>query len=183
MALRRLRKELQDLKETLPHGILRVGPILTKPRDTGEKEGEGKAEQEEDWDLFHWEARLEGPAETPFAGGVFLVDLVFPTDYPFKEPKSTFKTPVHHPNLTKTGQHCLDLNWSPALTAGKLLTSLVSLLRDPDPHDPLQPDIAEQYMRDRDTFDRLAREWTARYAEDKDHDLAPPMVKSAYFKG
>jgi hypothetical protein len=44
------------------------------------------------------------------------------------------------------------------------------------PPSPLQPDTAEQYLRH---STESQREWTARYAEDKHRDLAPPMAKSA----
>ena len=55
-------------------------------------------------------------------------------------------------------------NWSPALTVSKLLLSISSLLTDPNPDDPLVPEISDIYVKNRLKFDLTAREWTRMYA-------------------
>ncbi|KAM9069060.1 ubiquitin-conjugating enzyme E2 D4 isoform 1-T1 [Sarcophilus harrisii] len=146
MALKRIQKELTDLQRD-PPAQCSAGPV-----------GD---------DLFHWQATIMGPSDSPYQGGVFFLTIHFPTDYPFKPPKVAFTTKIYHPNINSNGSICLDIlrsQWSPALTVSKVLLSICSLLCDPNPDDPLVPEIAHTYKADREKYNRLAREWTQKYA-------------------
>ncbi|KAI5863912.1 putative glutaryl-CoA dehydrogenase [Durotheca rogersii] len=118
-------------------------------------------------DLFHWQATIMGPGDSPYSGGVFFLAIHFPTDYPFKPPKVNFTTRIYHPNINSNGSICLDIlrdQWSPALTISKVLLSICSMLTDPNPDDPLVPEIAHVYKTDRARYEATAREWTRKYA-------------------
>uniref|UniRef100_A0A8C8C6C0 E2 ubiquitin-conjugating enzyme n=1 Tax=Oncorhynchus tshawytscha TaxID=74940 RepID=A0A8C8C6C0_ONCTS len=87
--------------------------------------------------------------DSPYQGGVFFLTIHFPTDYPFKPPKLAFTTRIYHPNINSNGSICLDIlrsQWSPALTISKV------------------PEIARIYKTDTEKYNRLAREWTEKYA-------------------
>eukprot|EP00796_Vickermania_ingenoplastis_P005525 gene5526-3985_t len=147
MALRRIQKELKDLE-----------------RDPPANTSGGPANES---DLFNWKATIIGPEDSPYAGGLFFLNIHFPADYPFKPPKLQFTTKIYHPNINSSGGICLDIlkdQWSPALTISKVLLSVCSLLCDPNPDDPLVPDIARQYKSDRASYFKTAMEWTRMYA-------------------
>ena len=118
-------------------------------------------------DLYHWTATLMGPAGSPYYCGVFYLNITFPSNYPFKPPKIAFITKIYHPNINSSGGICLDIlkdNWSPALTISKVLLSICSLLTDPNPDDPLVPEIARKFKDNRVQYEITAREWTQCYA-------------------
>ena len=146
MALRRIQKELMDLQKDAPENCS-AGP-----------RGDN---------MYLWDAMILGPSDSPFAGGMFKLEIHFPTDYPFKPPKVAFQTKIYHPNINSQGGICLDIlkdQWSPALTVNKVLLSICSLLTDPNPKDPLVPDIARQYEQKREEYDATAKMWTLKYA-------------------
>lgn len=46
----------------------------------------------------------------------------------------------------------------------QVLLSICSLLTDPNPDDPLVPEIAHMYKTDRAKYENTARSWTQKYA-------------------
>uniref|UniRef100_A0A0B7B1W6 E2 ubiquitin-conjugating enzyme n=1 Tax=Arion vulgaris TaxID=1028688 RepID=A0A0B7B1W6_9EUPU len=146
MAVKRIQKELLDFGRDPPCNCS-AGPV-----------GD---------DIFQWQATILGPADSPYHGGVFFLTITFPSDYPFKPPKVAFSTKIYHPNINSNGSICLDIlrsQWSPALTISKVLLSICSLLTDPNPDDPLVSEIAATFKTNRSKYNRLAQEWTKKYA-------------------
>lgn len=146
MSVKRLEKEVSEIsKNDIPN--ISAGPVNNN--------------------LFEWVAVILGPVDTPYHGGVFTLNIYIPADYPFKPPSVIFKTRIYHPNINISGSICLDIlktQWSPALTLMKVLLSICSLLSDPNPNDPLVPDIANELKNNPQLYLKTAREWTLTYA-------------------
>lgn len=146
MASRRLLKEINGIKKDPPLSCS-AGPI-----------GE---------DLYRWQGSIIGPEDSPYAGGLFDLDIDIPSTYPFDPPKIKFITRIYHPNIDNEGRICLDIlkdKWSPALDIIRTLLSISSLLTEPNPRDPLMPEIAIQYETNIEEFKTTARIFTERYA-------------------
>lgn len=114
-----------------------------------------------------WVVTIQGPEDTPYHGGSFELSFKFPPNYPFTSPNVKFITKVYHPNISNTGEVCLSIlkgKWSPATTSLKILESISSLLVTPNPDDPLEVEISQQYTNNKEQFDLIAKDWTIQYA-------------------
>ena len=118
-------------------------------------------------DITKWQATIFGPEGTPYHNGVFKLKITFTKEFPFKPPKIYFVTKIYHCNINSRGGICLDIlkeAWSPALTIDKVLLSICSLLSEPNPDDPLVPELARLYKKNRGKYDSNAREYTIMHA-------------------
>ncbi len=102
-----------------------------------------------------------------YDGGVFFLDINFPTNYPLKPPKIKFITRIYHPNINSSGVISLDIltdHWSNTLSISKALTAIYGLLVEPNIEKSIVPDLATLYKTQRDKYNANALEWTKKYA-------------------
>jgi len=113
-------------------------------------------------DIMKWNAVIFGPDDTPWEGGTFKLTLQFTEDYPNKPPTVKFVTKMFHPNIYANGQICLDIlqnQWSPIYDIAAILTSIQSLLTDPNPNSPANVEAAKLYQENRREYDRKVMEF------------------------
>lgn len=107
-----------------------------------------------------WQAVIFGPDDTPWEGGTFKLLLEFTEDYPNKPPAVKFLSKIFHPNVYGDGKICLDIlqnQWSPIYDIAAVLTSIQSLLSDPNPASPANAEASQLYERDRREYNKRVR--------------------------
>lgn len=161
-SVKRIMKELQEIHnseknkgENISEQTIRIGPV-------------------DETDMYTWRGKIKPPKGSNYYGGVFYLDIKFPTDYPFKPPRIRFLTRIFHPNINTNGTICLDIlneKWSPALTISKVMMSICSWLDEPNPDDPLVPNIASVCKSEPEKYKETCLEWTMKYATDTSNDI------------
>jgi ubiquitin-conjugating enzyme E2 A len=126
-ARRKLMRDLNQLQAQPPHGVSGA------PNES---------------DLCRWVCVITGPQDTPWEGGIFRLTMHFTEEYPNKPPIVTFISPIFHPNVYADGKICLDIldkRWSPAFGISAILTSIQSLLTDPNPESPANVEASKMF--------------------------------------
>jgi len=124
---------------------------------------------------LRWTAMISGPSDGPYAGATFALDISLPREYPYKPPVVRFATRVFHPLVPSSGAIDLPMlheNWVPCMNLEGIILRIKEELADPyappgwnatnccgcGNHE------AAVLSRDKDNFDRKAREETLGYA-------------------
>ena len=117
--------------------------------------------------LLLWRACLFGPADSEWEGAVLSLSLSFLATYPLTPPAVRFTCRIFHPNVFADGSVCLDIiaeRWSPAYTVSTVLTSIQSLLCDPNPASPANPEAARLWAKDKKEYRKRVRACVANIA-------------------
>lgn len=107
-----------------------------------------------------WQAIILGPDDTPWEDGTFKLLLHFTEEYPNRPPTVQFLSKIFHPNVYGDGKICLDIlqhQWSPIYDISAILTSIQSLLTDPNPASPANAEAAQLYERNRLEYNARVR--------------------------
>lgn len=111
--------------------------------------------------IFHWVATIRGPPSTPYEGYEFILDIRLPNNYPFSPIIPRFVTPIKHLNVNSEGNICADIlkpdKWESTICITAIIGSIISLLSEPNPADPLNAELAELYRTDELTYDTYIR--------------------------
>ena len=149
--------------------------------------------------LFEWKCTLTGPADTSYRGGVFLLRIKFPNNYPTKAPEIVFRTPIYHVNVNprkispefanqegaeSLGHVCIStLNyWNPNKRIMDALKEIFYLFYSPNASSPYGLDRADELLYNRPVYEEKIKYFTNKYANpqkltedyDKDWDFTFP---------
>ena len=131
--------------------------------------------------LFEWKCTLTGPDDTSYKGGVFLLRIKFPDNYPTKAPEVVFKTPIYHFNVNprKTspelanqegaeslGHVCIStLNyWNPNNKIKDVLKEIFTLFYIPNLGGLCGLGVADELRFNREIYEKKIIHFTQKYA-------------------
>ena len=126
--------------------------------------------------IFEWRVTLMGPKDTSYRGGVFILRVSFPENYPDKAPEVRFITPIYHVNVNPQksdmegaeplGHVCIStLNWwRPEYKIKEVLTNIFGLFYMANPESPYGLDRANEFRYNKSLHEEKIRFFTQKYA-------------------
>uniref|UniRef100_A0A673WE45 Ubiquitin conjugating enzyme E2 B n=1 Tax=Salmo trutta TaxID=8032 RepID=A0A673WE45_SALTR len=91
------------------------------------------------------------------SAGTFKLVIEFSEEYPNKPPTVRFISKMFHPNVYADGSICLDIlqnRWSPTYDVSSILTSIQSLLDEPNPNSPANSQAAQLYQENKREYEK-----------------------------
>ncbi|EGO02884.1 hypothetical protein SERLA73DRAFT_176329 [Serpula lacrymans var. lacrymans S7.3] len=132
--MRRLMRELSELKNNPPEGIR----VVTS-----------------DDNMLDVTGIIEGPEGTPYAGGYFRVRFKFTEEFPAAPPKCWFATKIFHPNVSGAGEICVNTlkkDWKSTYGIGHILVTVKCLLIYPNPESALDEEAGKLLLENYESY-------------------------------
>ena len=134
----------------------------------------------------HLAITFKGPKGTPYAKGVYKLEVKYGPNYPYKPPFVRLHTPVWHPNFWPNPNEykgkrniCLALvdselvgqanGWSPSKNIGTVIQSIIAMFNMNgaffNPADVFNKKAAMQFMKNKKDFAKKAQQINKKYAK------------------
>jgi ubiquitin-conjugating enzyme E2 D/E len=117
---------------------------------------------------------FDGPDDCLYANYRHMIKIRIPDNYPFNPPKAKLCRYMYHCNVNKKGEICMDTlknNWMPSLTIAKIIQGLISLLRNPNPNDPLDTSVSRIMMNNEEEYIKNVEQYAVNPVFIHDDDL------------
>lgn len=111
---------------------------------------------------------MNGPDDSPYSEGAFLLYLSAGEDYPYQPPEVRFVTKVMHPNISAHGRVCHSLltgrDWTSDTSMTTVLDTVFGLLLQAETTDPVNVTTTLGYHHDQVEFAEEVRAHVQRHA-------------------
>ena len=137
-----------------------------------------------DNNMFTWKVTMLGPNSTPYKGGIFTIKISFPEDYPNRGAEFKFINKIYHLNVDPRDDDFGHISLSslnewgligkvtgrPVYGVKQALFDIFCLFYNQGTDSNYDDEMALQYRDNRKKFDKIAKEWTEKYAKLKQED-------------
>jgi len=145
-----MRRVLKEIKDLMTHPIEDITLITN------------------DSDILDIQAQIQGPAGTPYEGGVFRVKIKLGPEFPQVPPKGYFLTKIFHPNISNVGEICVNTlkkDWTEDMGIKHILITVKCLLIVPNPESALNEEAGRLLLECYDDYCSHARLMTSIHAK------------------
>ncbi|XP_037452065.1 ubiquitin-conjugating enzyme E2 22-like isoform X1 [Triticum dicoccoides] len=156
---------MKATNENLPPNVIRQLAKELKNLDQSPPEGIRVIVNDDDFTSIC--ADIDGPGGTPYENGVFRMKLVLSRDFPQSPPKGFFVTKIFHPNISSSGEICVNTlkkDWNPTHGLRHVLLVVRCLLIEPFPESALNEQAGKMLLENYADYARHARLYTSIHA-------------------
>ena len=120
--------------------------------------------------FYKWRCTLAGPKDSPYEGGLFIVELTFPENYPQSAPQIRFLTPIYHLNICPY-KGSLGIvypsfinDWNPSMTPEDILTKLYTIFYFHNPDSSFDINRSFEYKNNKSLYELKIAYFTKKYS-------------------